>query len=133
MKICIVEDDLVMAWMLEEICRNAGHNVIGRAPTARSAMRFIELERPDCLLLDYNLAGDHDGLELLEQAKRMLPWLFTILITGWDINDIAARMGAIPPDRILRKPVAPETLVTILDREWRRRGFANAARGGIAA
>jgi hypothetical protein len=42
------------------------------------------------------LDGERDGLELLEQAKRILPSLFTVMITGWDLNDIAGRMGASP-------------------------------------
>jgi DNA-binding NarL/FixJ family response regulator len=115
MKVAIVEDDAVMVLLLEEICRAAGYAIVGTASTASSAVLAIERERPDCLLLDFGLAGQENGLDLLEQARRVHPALFTVMITAWDINDIAGRIGAVQPDRILRKPVRTATLVRILD------------------
>ena len=116
-----------MAWLLEEVCRSSGHQTVGTAPTAGSAIPLIERERPDCLLLDYMLEGERDGLELLRQAKDILPSLFTIMITGWDVNDIAGRMGTIQPDRILRKPLHTDTLVAILNSVGQRRVFGGTA------
>jgi len=115
MKVAIVEDDAVMALLLEEICRAAGYALVGTASTAASGVLAIERERPDCLLLDFRLAGERDGLDLLEHARHVQPSLFIVMITAWDINDIAGRMGAVQPDRILRKPVHADTLVRILD------------------
>ena len=115
MRIGIIEADDVMALLLEEVCRTAGHQVLGVARSAESARPLIERGRPDCLLLEFSLGGQRNGLELLEQAKRTLPSLFSMMITAWDINDIADRMGAVQPDRILRKPVHADTLVRILD------------------
>ena len=88
MKVAIVEDDAVMALLLEEICRAAGYALGGTASTAAAAVLAIERERPDCLLLDFRLAGERDGLDLLEHARRVQPSLFIVMITGWDINDI---------------------------------------------
>lgn len=121
MKIAIIEDDTVMAWLLEEVCRASGHQIVGTAPAAGSALPLIERERPDCLLLDYMLDGERDGLELLGQAKRILPSLFSVMITAWDVNDIAGRIGTAQPDRILRKPIHTDTLMTILNGAGRRR------------
>ena len=126
-RIGIVEDDTVMAWLLEEVCRTSGHQIVGTAPAAGEAIPLLERERPDCLLLDYMLDGDRDGLELLRQAKGILPSLFTIMITAWDVNDIAGRMGVIQPDRILRKPIHTDTLVTILNGAGQRRVFGGTA------
>jgi DNA-binding NarL/FixJ family response regulator len=117
-----------MALLLEEICRAAGYALGGTASTAAAAVLAIERERPDCLLLDFRLAGERDGLDLLEHARRVQPSLFIVMITAWDINDIADRMGAVQPDRILRKPVHADTLVRILDGAAQR---APAAAGQI--
>ena len=117
MKIAIVEDDAVMAMLLEEVCRLGRHEVVGVALKARSALSLVERHKPDCLLLDYSLDGEIDGLELLEQAVQIHQPLFSVMITAWDINDIAHRMTAAPPDRLLRKPLRTETLIGILERQ----------------
>jgi CheY-like chemotaxis protein len=117
MKIAIVEDDAVMALLLEEVCRIGRHEVVGVALKARSALSLIERHRPDCLLLDFSLDGEIDGLELLERAVQIHRRLFSVMITAWDINDIAHRISAAQPDRLLRKPLLTETLIAILERQ----------------
>jgi len=117
MKIAIVEDDAVMALLLEEVCRIGRHEVVGVALKARSALSLIERHRPDCLLLDFSLDGEIDGLELLERAVQIHRRLFSVMITAWDINDIAHRISAAQPDRLLRKPLRTETLIAILERQ----------------
>lgn len=118
-RIAIVEDDSVMAWLLEEACQSSGHQIVGVAPVASAAVPLIKRTRPDCLLLDYQLDGEHNGVEVLEQAKHIQPSLFTIMITAWDVNDIADRLGPVQPDRILRKPIHIETLLSILEKAER--------------
>jgi CheY-like chemotaxis protein len=117
MKIAIVEDDAVMALLLEEVCRIGRHEVVGVALKARSAISVIERHRPDCLLLDFSLDGEIDGLQLLERAVQIHRPLFSVMITAWDINDIAHRITAAQPDRLLRKPLRTETLIGILERQ----------------
>lgn len=124
MKIAIVEDDAVMALLLEEVCRIARHEVVGVALRGRSAISLIERYRPDCLLLDFSLDGEIDGLELLERAVQIHPPLFSVMITAWDINDIAGRISVARPDRLLRKPLRTETLIGIL--EGQRQALARA-------
>jgi DNA-binding NarL/FixJ family response regulator len=129
MKVAIVEDDAVMAMLLEEVCRIGRHEVVGVARQARSAVALVERHRPDCLLLDFSLDGEIDGVELLEQAVRIHPPLFSVMITAWDINDIAGRITAARPDRLLRKPLRTETLIGIL--EGHRQALARAPVGRI--
>jgi DNA-binding NarL/FixJ family response regulator len=112
--VAIVEDDAVLAHLLEEVCRTSGYEIVGRAREGGSAVSMVDHERPDCLLLGYDLGSDLNGLEVIERVKRRHPSIFTVMITAWDINDIASRIDRSPPDRILRKPVHTETLVKVL-------------------
>lgn len=114
-RVAIVEDDEILAFMLEETCKSAGYKVVGRAANATDALQLLERDIPDFLILDFALEGEHDGLELLDVVKATWPDLFTILVTGWDINDIAARLDGIQPDRILRKPVMPHSLLHLIE------------------
>ncbi|MBY6219321.1 response regulator [Qipengyuania aquimaris] len=120
-KVAIVEDDEILAFMLDETCKSAGCNVVGRAANAADAIKLLRDAPPDFLILDFALDGDHDGLELLEAVKRSSPDMFTILVTGWDINDIAARLDGIQPDRILRKPVMPHVLTNLIETSFAAR------------
>jgi DNA-binding NarL/FixJ family response regulator len=120
-KVAIVEDDEILAFMLDETCKSAGCNVVGRAANAADALKLLRDAPPDFLILDFALDGEHDGLELLETVKAASPDLFTILVTGWDINDIAARLEGIQPDRILRKPVMPHVLTNLIETSFAAR------------
>jgi DNA-binding NarL/FixJ family response regulator len=112
--VAIVETDPIMALLLREICRTAGYEVVGSARDAYSAKSMIERARPDFLLLEFRLGESGNGLDLIERVEQSCPWLFTIMITAWDINDIAGRMHGVQPDRIMRKPVHADTLIKVM-------------------
>ena len=119
-RILIVEDDGTLAFLMDEICTSAGLDVVGCVADATSAMELIRQDDPNLLLLDFNLEGQSDGLELISKAKAVNPALKSVLVTGWDINDIASRLGGEQPDRILRKPVKPHVLLEVIDQLFAR-------------
>lgn len=113
--IAIIEDDGVLAFMMDESCKSAGYEVVGCATTGAQALELIRKSQPSILILDFNLDGDQNGLELIGEVKQINPDIKSILVTGWDINDIASRVDATQPDRILRKPVKPHVLLEVID------------------
>lgn len=114
-KVGIVEDDPTMAMFLEEVCRLAGWTPVGSAGSMAGGLEIIDFHRPECLILDFQLDGEATGLDLIDAAKMNQPDLFTILITAWNINDLATMIGGrTAPDRILRKPVMAKTLAELL-------------------
>lgn len=117
-RIAIVEDDPVLVFMMDETCRAKGFDVVGSASNAADATALVLNEEPDFLILDFNLRGDKNGLELIADLRELQPSLRTILVTAWDINDIASRMDGIKPDRILRKPVMPNVLTEVIEHAW---------------
>lgn len=112
--LAIVEDDVTMAMFLEEVCRLAGWAHVGTASTMAGGLKILADKRPECLILDFKLDGDATGIDLVAAARGRHPGLFTILLTAWDINDIATMIHGGQPDRILRKPVMAKTLVDVL-------------------
>ena len=103
-----------MAMLLGEICAAAELECVGIASSAGEGIEMVATHEPDYLIVDFNLSGQRNGLELVEEAKRHHPNLFTIMITAWDINDIAGKIYLQQPDRILRKPVTPHVLIDLL-------------------
>ena len=114
-KVVIAEDDSVLSFMMDELCRSAGYDVVGCGATAAETIALVDRHEPDIVILDFNLKGDRNGLEVITEIKVRHPRVKTLLVTGWDINDIASRMNVDQPDRILRKPVLPNTLLSVME------------------
>lgn len=108
--VIIAQPDDVLGFLLEQVCLNSGYNVVGRAHLAADALRLIEKRRPDIMIHDFNYPDGSNGLQLIARARLRHPGLRTVLLTGVDINEIAARPEQSRPDRVLRAPV-PMALV----------------------
>ena len=113
--VIVVDDDPINAMLLSEICTAAGWAVCGCAASSREALDTLRRSDPACMIIDYKLDGEKTGLDLNYAVKAVRPDLFTIMVTGWDINDIAAQIDGPQPDRILRKPIPPNILMDMLD------------------
>lgn len=113
--IVAVDPDPTNCMLLREICQAGAWNVAGCAHDVAEGLALIARTRPACLITEYKFAGDATGLDLIAQAKRHLPQLFTVMLTAWDINDVAAHITAFQPDRILRKPLPPHLLMELLE------------------
>lgn len=111
----VVDPDPTNCMLLREICQAGAWNVAGCAHDVAEGLALIARTRPACLITEYKFAGDATGLDLIFQAKQLLPHLFTVMLTAWDINDVAANITAVQPDRILRKPLPPHMLMELLE------------------
>lgn len=113
-KVLIVEDDVIMAMFLEEVCKLSGAEHVGTARSVEVALELAHLHHPDCVVLDYQLEGHLTGLDLIAALRGNQADIFTVLITAWDINAIAGLIRRHQPDRVLRKPVSMRVLLDVL-------------------
>lgn len=90
----IVEDDPGMASDLTELLVGAGHGVVGPFPDAASAAAAAGLHRIDLALLDINLAGDGDGVDLARTLTRT--WGVPVIFLTGNVEAAArhARLAA---------------------------------------
>jgi signal transduction histidine kinase/ActR/RegA family two-component response regulator len=97
-----------------------GGFTVARAHDAAAALALLEGGlRPDALVTDFAMPGGLDGLELVEAARRRLPRLAVVLVTGHVGDAAAERLELVErggPFALLRKPVAPERLLDCLGR-----------------
>lgn len=61
MLILVVEDELLIAMVLEDILIRAGHEVLGPADTAAKALQLAEVSPPDFAFVDITLAERQQG------------------------------------------------------------------------
>jgi signal transduction histidine kinase/ActR/RegA family two-component response regulator len=98
---------------------------VARAPDAGVALALLDGGlRPDAIVTDFAMPGGLDGLDLVEAARRRLPRLAVVLVTGHVGDAAAERLEAVErggPFALVRKPVAAETLLECLARVLDRR------------
>ena len=103
MKILIVEDEALYADQLEMLCEQLGYEVVGICDNAFSALDTFHRTQPDLSLLDINLDGEVDGIQLAGQisAKEPVPFIF---ISSLEDDATFQRAQATMPAAYMLKP-----------------------------
>lgn len=77
LRILLVEDEALVAMLIEDALGLHGHVVVGTADTSTEALRIADAEKPDLALCDIRLAeGDNGVLVAQHLAERGIPSLF---------------------------------------------------------
>ncbi|MDR4494873.1 MAG: sigma-54 dependent transcriptional regulator [Nitrospirales bacterium] len=79
--ILVVDDEKNYLWMLEELLREEGDEVL-ISDSAAKAVKILKEESIDVLLTDLRMTG-MDGMALLSQSREISPTTATILMTAY--------------------------------------------------
>jgi CheY-like chemotaxis protein len=104
---------------------------VSTAHNAASALALLDAGfRPDAVVTDLAMPGGMDGLGLVEEARRRLPRLPAVLVTGHAGEAASEALAAVEragPFALVRKPAATDTLVERLNRVLGERRAATVA------
>lgn len=77
--VLVVEDDPMIAESLCDILEMLEHKVVGVAENAEAAIEICNETKPDIALLDIQIGGDIDGVDLSELINEQfqIPFIFT--------------------------------------------------------
>lgn len=89
LRVMIVEDEALLAYALEEDLREAGHEVVGAAPSSRDAIRLAERTHPELALIDIHLLDGPTGVDVARAVAAS--GATTVLF-------MTANVKRIPPD-----------------------------------
>jgi len=108
-RIFIVEDDDVIARLMEWRVKKLGYDVCGRAAEGKEAISLIQSMSPDLVLLDIGLPGNCDGISVAHQIRRNhdLPIVF---VTGYSQGEIIDRAKKTSPNGFILKPFSDDDL-----------------------
>lgn len=114
LKIGIVEDDMIIADTLTSMLQSLEYDVTEQASRYSEAIEMIENEQPDLLLLDINLVGKLDGIDVarIVGEKYGIPYIF--LTANSDAHTIS-RAKEVRPMAYLTKPVTKELLFSAIE------------------
>jgi DNA-binding response OmpR family regulator len=77
LNLLVIEDEALVAMLVEDALTLHGHRVIGIADTVAAAMALAEQDRPDLVLCDVKLADGDSGLTAAQLlADRGIPCIF---------------------------------------------------------
>jgi len=71
-KVLIVEDDMIISLVVENMVKELGHIVVGKAVSGIEAIEIAIKENPDILLMDIRLKGDMDGIDTVAKIKESI-------------------------------------------------------------
>jgi DNA-binding NtrC family response regulator len=104
----MVEDEMIVAWLLEDMLTDLGCAVIGPAGNVNQALAMIEAELIDAAVLDVNLNGEMSYPIADALSARGVPFVF---VSGYDKNRILDVYQSFP---VLQKPFHRSELSDIL-------------------
>jgi len=111
-RVFVVEDEMLVAWLIEDMLAELGCTVVGPAARVDEALKMIEIATIDLAIVDVNLNGHRSFPVADALAERGVPFAFS---TGYHADSLPVRYRGFP---LLRKPFArsklAETLATLL-------------------
>jgi PAS domain S-box-containing protein len=113
-RVLLVEDEALVAMMIQECLTEWGHSVLGPISRAAEALAVAKDGEFDAAILDINL-GDGMAYPVAEiLSSRGVPFVF---VTGYEADTVDGRFSDVP---ILQKPIERQMLQKIFVPEIKR-------------
>lgn len=112
-RILIVEDEALEAFLLKNCLNLEGYEVCELASSGQEAVDIAGREHPDMIVMDHGLNGNMNGFDAAKEIRRFLdvPVLF---LTGFIDDDFITQMKNFSPADGLMKPCRiPDVLAKI--------------------
>jgi CheY-like chemotaxis protein len=114
LRVLIVEDDTIIAWALEALLSEIGHEVVDIAPTGERAIASAAEFEPDLVMMDINLGSGMDGIQAAESIRRSQATRLVFVSAYGDPETRERAQQAVPGAPILTKPIDAQALTRTL-------------------
>jgi two-component system response regulator LytT len=114
LKIGIVEDDLLIAESIFVALQQLGYAPIKPVRSYNDALKMVQAEKPDFMLIDIRINGAQDGIDLAETINKefCIPFIF---LTGNSDNATVNRAKLVKPGAYLLKPFTESDLFSSIE------------------
>ena len=114
LRILVVEDEMLVAMLIEDTINDLGHQVVGPAMRLETALAAAGEEDFDFAILDINLAGKQSFPVADLLIERGIPFMFA---SGYGHAGVSERYRTTP---VLQKPFHPDQIAEVLQQvAWR--------------
>ena len=112
-RILIVEDEFMVAAMIQTALKRAGYDVAGVSGSCASALEALNSGGIDAVTLDLSLSGGESSLPLAKiLEERNVPY---VIISGYDANIFASK-ERLNPTGVVGKPFPIGDLIEAMAR-----------------
>ncbi|MEA4899808.1 MAG: response regulator [Christensenellaceae bacterium] len=87
----------------------------GEAPDGEIALAMLQDIKPDILITDIRMPF-MDGLQLCRTVTRTMPWIYVVILSGYDDFAYAREAISLGVKEYLLKPVSGQELLAVLER-----------------
>jgi FixJ family two-component response regulator len=111
--IYIVDDDSKLCESLSDILRDSGYKT-SFFTDPMQCLKALRFKLCDLLITDYRMPGVN-GIEFMQQAKNMFPWLPVVIITGYGNIQTAVTALKEGAAHFIEKPLEKESFLRLID------------------
>jgi len=111
-KILVVDDEHLIRWSLEQNLKKQGYEV-STAGSGEDALRLLQEETPDLILLDIQLPG-MNGMEVLEKVKEFEEEVIVIMVTALGVLETAVKAMRLGAYDYINKPFNLDELAIVI-------------------
>ncbi len=114
LKILIVEDEFIIASNLKLMLEDLGYEPYEPASNKKEAIKLLKEQEIDIAILDINLDGKHEGIEIGKFINENFHFPFIYLTSNSDKNTIDEAKQT-HPNAYLIKPFTPEDIYAAIE------------------
>ena len=101
----IIEDDFIFTETLMELLEEESCNVVGNSENSDEAFRLIRATNPNLVLLDIDINGDKNGIDIAEYIRKNELPIVIIFITSFQEDDVFEKAKLCKPFAFINKPI----------------------------
>ncbi len=138
-KSLVVEDSSITAKDLKMSLEDLGYIVTAMAASGEDAIKKVDNERPDLILMDIKLEGKMDGIDTANRINTELHFIPIIYLTGFTDKEMVNRAKIteafgylLKPYRVLELQTNIEMALSKHAMEEERRGLVVKLHGALA-
>ena len=114
MKVIIVEDEGITALFLKKSILLAGHEVANVYDNAESLFAYLKHHSVDLILMDINIKGSIDGIQVATHIYHKYPSISCVFITSCIDKDTVENACEVRPLGYIKKPIIFSDIEAIL-------------------
>lgn len=112
--VLVIEDEAMIAWMLESLLEDMGFEEITLASDAAEAAAAAARRTPDLVISDINLGSGPDGIDAVGAIRRACNPA-VVFVSAYIDNDARSRIAEqVAGARILSKPLSGDGLSEVI-------------------
>ena len=117
-KLLIVDDERIIREGMKKLIpwENIGIALVLTAASAQEALKIIQEEKPQLLITDINMP-EMSGIQMLEEAYRIVPEIRAVILTGYDYFEYARDALRLHVQDFLLKPVHEAVLYECIKKQ----------------